>query len=117
MKITLGRWIPALVEGIRAEEELKDEKPQVGVLEPGKHVRPVAVRACGWTCSHNFGGRTGEVNGTPETWAPSYSLQGHHFLLVGPWASHCTLSLSFPICKMEIITPLCQLRIIALRIW
>lgn len=29
MKITLGRWIPALVEGIRAEEELKDEKPQV----------------------------------------------------------------------------------------
>lgn len=31
MEITLGRWIPTSVEGVRAEE-LTDEKAQVGVL-------------------------------------------------------------------------------------
>lgn len=40
------RWIPALVEGIRTEEKLKELKPQVGVLQQGKHVRPMVIRAC-----------------------------------------------------------------------
>lgn len=113
MRIIFGRWIPALVERIRTEEKLKELEPQVGVIQQGKHVRPLVIRAC--------------VSGpAPVTLGCScYCVTG--LPLAFSWATHSagwpldkslhSLSLSLLICKMEIATPLCQLRRIALRIW
>lgn len=97
-----GEMNTTLVEGIRTKEKLKELEPQVGVIQQGKHVRPMVIRAC-------------VAGPAPVTLGCScYCVAG--LPLAFSWATHSacwpldrslhSLSLSFLICKMEITTPL-----------